>query len=158
MMLMIFMNKEFNKIRIGKRGFSFSFDAIVAAMILFGAIAFVSSNTLNGYEFASQKIVQKQFADDLLCSAIDLNKLQSFDSGVITGFIGENMPTNYDYQLQMNTYLPTDFSSVTSSQTFGNVLVDLNSTNYVETKNIFLTFYNNDINRVTSAKLRVWVK
>jgi len=99
-----------NKVKLMKnqknnqRGFSFSFDGIVAALVIFGVISFIAASTLNGYEFSSQKIVQKQLAEDILSTGIDTNSLQSLDPGKIEGFILANLPTNYNYQLVLREY------------------------------------------------------
>ncbi len=139
-----------------QKGFSFSFDGIVAALVIFGVISFIAASTLNGYEFSSQKIVQKQLADDILDAGTDTNSLQSLDSGKIDGFILANLPTNYNYQLVLRQYNAPDLNLLSTS-TFGSTL-DSNNSRYVETKKIFSTYYASDVNAFYSATLRVWLK
>ncbi|MEI7961195.1 MAG: hypothetical protein WCI04_02565 [archaeon] len=141
-----------------EKGFSFSFDAIVAVILIAGAIVFVSLNSTNGYEFGSQKIAQKQLADDLLLASIKLGKLQTLNDGIITGFFSTNTPTNYDYLLEIDNYLPNGRFDLNSTYTYGNQTTDINTTSYAESQKIFSIYGNNDINSFNSAKLTLWVR
>jgi len=143
---------------MNKKGFSFSFDAIVATILIAGAIVFVSANSINTYEFGSQKIAEKQLADDLLTASINLGKLQTFNDGIITGFFLSNTPTNYDYLLEINNYKPNGQFDLNSTYTYGNQSTDINTVSYAESKKIFSTYTNNDINSFNSAKLTIWVR
>jgi len=147
-----------NKFLKNEKGFSFTFDAMLAVIIIVGIFVLVSASNANTTEYSSQKIVQKQLADDLLKASIDLNKLQSFDQGRIEGFFFANVPGNYDYQLLIENYNLLDKFVLSSAILYGNQSADLNLLNYTETKKIFLTLYNNDVNKYSLAKLRVWVR
>ena len=124
------------------------------------AFSFIGATTVNSFDFSSQKIVQKQLADDVLKASVDLNKLQTFDNGQINGFFLANIPSNYDYKLELNFYQLGSNSkfNLISPLVYGNTTTDLNNVTYIESKKVFLTFYNNDINKYASAKLRVWVR
>ena len=139
-----------------QKGFSFTFDGLIAALVIFGVISFIAASNAGSFEFSSQKIVQKQLADDILDAGTDTNTLQSLDSGKIEGFILANLPTNYDYQLVLKKYNPTSLV-LTSTSTYGSAL-DSNNSKYVETKKLFSTYYASDVNAFYSATLRVWLR
>jgi hypothetical protein len=149
-------NKKRHSERFAQKGFSFSFDGIVGAIVIFGIMGFIAANTMNTYEFSSQKIVQKQLADDILKAGIDLNKFQGENSGEINGLIQSVLPLNYDYQLELKKYNPNNLNPIQTT-TYGNIL-DANNQKYVETKKIFSTYYNSDANAFYSATLRVWLR
>jgi|GEM_PF-2301198 len=145
-----------NKKRMQK-GFSFAFDGVIAGIVLTAAILFVASNSTNAYDFASQKIVQKQVAEDILNIGLDLNKFASLDSGQIDGLLQSTLPANYQYQLVITKHYPTASFLTETTSTFGST-PDFNSIQYVEAKKIFATYYGNDVNRFYTARLRVWVQ
>jgi len=153
------MQKENTRKFISKnqKGFSFAFDGVVAGIVIMAAILFVSSNSANAYEFASQKIVQKQLAQDILNTGIDLNKFQGLDFGEIEGLVSSTLPPSYSYQLIITKRMPSGNFTTEATSTYGST-PDFNSINYVEAKKIFAAYYGNDINRFYTAKLRVWVQ
>jgi hypothetical protein len=146
-----------NFCRRSEKGFSFAFDGVVAGIVIMAAILFVSSSSANTYDFASQKIVQKQIAQDILNTGIDLNKFQGLDSGEIEGLISSTLPLNYDYQLVITKHLPTEEFTTESTNTYGSN-PDFNAIQYIEAKKIFAEYYANDVNRFYRARLRVWVQ
>jgi hypothetical protein len=147
---------------MNKKGFSFSFDAFIAAVVIIGTLAFIAANTAQGFEFASQKIVQKQLADDLLTQSVDLNILQQTgsDAGKINGFMQANLPPSEDYQMQITVYtLSAEVFSPQSTTLYGNTTIDLNTVNYTESKKVFATYDTNyNIQKYGSATLKIWVK
>jgi hypothetical protein len=150
---------KFKSFPKNEKGFSFSFDAMLAAFILIGTFIFVSTTASTQANFSGQTIIQKQLCDDILANSINLGKIQTLNSNQINGFIQANIPLNYEYQLEVTNYV---FNSTKFDENqlllFGNQTTDLNSVIYVESKKIFLNFYEQDINSYNTAKLRMWVK
>ena len=136
-----------------QKGFSFSFDAFIAVFLFVGILTFISFSQ-QGFDL--QKPLQKQIAIDLIEVAYDLDKLQEFDQGTIESFISENLPPQYNYSLEIDSYTFNGSFSLDNQYIFGNT----NDQNVyqVEAKKIFLNFDGNNIVNFNSAKLGVWVE
>jgi hypothetical protein len=150
--------KANKKIFSGEKGFSFTFDALIASLVLLMVIVYTASSTANAFDFSSQKIVQKQVADDLLNTAGELGKITAMNSAELDYLIQSQIPPNYDYRLEIRKYIPNENFTVQDSLLSGNLTRDLNTTNYVESEKIAVSYYNNDVNALFGAKIRVWVK
>jgi len=136
-----------------QKGFSFSFDALIAVFLFVGILTFVSFS-LQGFDL--QKPLQKQIAIDLIEAAYDLDKLQQYDQNEIETFITQNLPPQYNYSLEIDSYTLNGSFTLDAQYVFGNTN-DLNAYQ-VEAKKIFLNFDQNDIINFNSAKLGVWVE
>jgi hypothetical protein len=143
-----------NKI-ISQKGFSFSFDALLAMFLFVGVLAFLS---LPGESFDTQKLIQKQTTIDLIEASVKLDKLQDFNQIEIEEFFTNNLPTQYDYRINIDSYTSNGSFSLDSEYSFGNTTEDLNEIDYALAKKIFLNFNSGQIENFNSAKLLVWVK
>jgi len=147
------MKNKNRKYTSNQKGFSFSFDALIAVFLFVGILTFISFSQ-QGFDL--QKPLQKQVAIDLIEAAYDLDKIQEYNQSEIETFISENLPPQYNYSLEIDSYTLNGSFNLDNEYVFGNT----NDQNVyqVEAKKIFLNFDKNDITNFNSAKLGVWVE
>ncbi len=138
-----------------KKGFHFSFDAVVAVIVFIIALGTFFSVTYSPVASAP-KAFQKQIAIDLLNSADESGKLSSFDSNQIGTFINQNIPQNYNYFLNIRAFDGNTF--VLSSSFDVNSAPDSNSSDVVEHRRYFASVSGGVVSYYGIAKIRMWPK
>ncbi|MEK6958703.1 MAG: hypothetical protein AABW59_01515 [archaeon] len=142
----------------GQKGFSFILDALVAAVILLVAIAFVSTSMLP-QDYSLTKMAHKFAADDMLKTGIDANIIQGLNSSSIDTLFSSYISPQYKYRLEVKRYiLNAGTYNLDSTFYFGDQITQLSTVDYVESRKVFYTYSGNAIGYYNSAKLDVWVR